>query len=868
MIMVMLTCAVGEVAAAAWRICGRVTDNSGEALPGVVVKMSDSSGSTVAFCSTNGQGGFTLKYQQKPDPKWQVSFGLLGFATKVRTAGSLHDGMMVTLDEAPLELKEVVVKVPSIKSIGDTLVYDVASFRSASDRNIEDVIKKLPGVEVSAEGRIFYNGESINRFYIEGLDVVGGRYAIATRNISPDDIISVSVYENHQPKRVLKDISFSEKAAINLKMKKKSMLKPVGNVRGGAGTDDNGDAKWLGELFGMLIAPGAQTIITGKGNNWGRSYSNETQILISENTSEESVASNLYGDTPFGKAKIPAERYFDNRSASASVNTVAKFGEYGKLGFTADYTDENNRITNSESITYSNGDDPSIGFHETIGSHPHSREVKGTANVEYNAPKNYIADKLSFRGRFADNSYGIRNTDVVRQLSRTDNYSFKNAFDGTVRIGNRIISVKSDITVVNTPVSRLSADSEGSGVMAMAQRGRALTFTTDERASYSWMLGNYSHIGASFRFESAYDMFRSDYTTETAGSAANNVRGHELRTTLTPHYQYKPSSLYWLKIQMPVSYSSMRFNDRLSGARYPTDRFDVGVRASFNVHPSANFRGSLSLGRQNSLGGIKDYILNPVYTTYRQRSTFGTGQLNSRENYSASTNLNYRDPVKALFITLTAICRIGRDNRISGSVVSPGQVAGSVENSKNRSKMMSADLSLSKNVRQWRTTFSLDGHVSHMSRKILRQKKPYTVDNTSYMIHGAITSNPIARTIDISVEGWYKPSVQKISSLGMRNSVDDFEAQATVSVHPVKAVELYSQLFWNSVSLPDNKTKESIFIGAGMRVHAGRFDIELSGKNLSNCKSYAYSYFIDSDLYSYTFALRPIEFMASVKYTF
>lgn len=323
---------------------------------------------------------------------------------------------------------------------------------------------------MSAEGRIFYNGESINRFYIEGLDVVGGRYAIATRNISPDDIISVNVYENHQPKRVLKDISFSEKAAINLKMKKKSMLKPVGNVRGGAGTDDNGDAKWLGELFGMLIAPGAQTIITGKGNNWGRSYSNETQILISENTSEESVASNLYGDTPFGKAKIPAERYFDNRSASASVNTVAKFGEYGKLGFTADYTDENNRITNSESITYSNGDDPSIGFHETIGSHPHSREVKGTANVEYNAPKNYISDKLSFRGRFADNSYGIRNTDVVRQLSRTDNYSFKNAFDGTVRIGNRIISVKSDITVVNTPVSRLSADSEGSGVMTIPAR--------------------------------------------------------------------------------------------------------------------------------------------------------------------------------------------------------------------------------------------------------------------------------------------------------------------------------------------------------------------------------------------------------------
>lgn len=869
MIMVMLTCAVGEATAAAWRISGRVADSAGEVLPGVVVKMSDSSGSTVAFCSTDGKGGFTLKYQQTPDPKWHVSFGLLGFATKTLAAGRLHNGMMVTLEEAPLELKEVVVKVPSIKSIGDTLVYDVASFRSASDRNIEDVIKKLPGVEVSPEGRIYYNGESINRFYIEGLDVVGGRYAIATRNISPDDIISVSVYENHQPKRVLKDISFSEKAAINLKMKKKSMLKPVGNVKGGAGADDNSDAKWLGEIFGMLIAPGSQTIITGKGNNWGKSYTNETRSLISESTGKSSVASGLYGATPFGTAQIPAERYFDNRSASASVNTVAKFGEYGKLGFTADYTDENNRITNSESITYSNGDDPSIGFHESIRSHPHSREVKGGLNVEYNAPKNYISDKLTFRGRFADNSYGISNAGEVRQLSRTDDYSFKNAFDGTVRIGNRIISVKSDIAVVNTPVSRLSAADAGSGVTTLAQRGRALTFTTDERASYTWMLGAYSHIGASLRFQSAYDMFRSDYSSESSGTAANDVKGHDLTLTVTPQYQYKPNTSYSLNIQVPVSYSSMSFDNLLSGAKYPTDRVDMGAKVSFNMRPGANFRASLTLGQQNTLGGIKDYIVNPVYTTYRQRTTFGSGELNLRKSYSASTNLNYRDPVKAFFATLTALYRIGHNNRISGSDVTPGQVTGSVEKSDNRSHMFMSSLSLSKNMRSWRTTFTLDGHVNYLSRKILRQKKPYTVDNTSYVVHASVKSNPVAQLIDISLEGWYRPSVQKISSLGTRNSVDDFEAQASVSVHPVKRVELYSQLYWNSVTLPSGSSKESLFVGAGVRVHAGRkFDIEVSGKNLSNCKSYAYSYFVDSDLYSYTFALRPIEFLATVKYTF
>lgn len=437
---------------------------------------------------------------------WSVSFALIGYETKTYTVGSMTDGMTVVLAEAPFELKEVVVKIPPIKSHGDTLTYDVASFRSAADRNIEDVIKKLPGVEVNEKGGIYYNGEPINRFYIEGLDVVAGRYTIATRNISPDDILSINVYENHQPKKVLKDIQFSEKAAINLKMKKKSMLKPVGYVRGGGGCDDDGDAKWLGELFGMFIAPSKQVLVTAKGNNTGNSYLTETQSHLGGG-SAKSVASDLYGETPFGSAQIPSERYFDNTSTSVSVNAISKFGEHGKVGVTADYAGEDNSSVNSESIVYSNGDDPAILLDETVV-------------------------------------------------------------------------------------------------------------------------------------------------------------------------------------------------------------------------------------------------------------------------------------------------------------------------------------------------------------------------NTSYVLHAAVKGSPAASVIDFGVEGWYKPSVQKITSLGVRNRADDIVAQATLSVHPVKSVEIYSQLYWNHVSILADAAKESLFVGGGIRWHSGHFDVELSGKNLTNEKTYAYCYFVDSDCYSYSFRLRPIEFLASVKWTF
>lgn len=853
-------------AATPWKVNGTVTDGSGDTLPGVVVKLSDAEGKTKAFCSTDGDGRFTLRFASTPGKGWKATFALLGFSTNTVSPDMMQEGMKVVLAEAPLELKEVIVKIPPIKSRGDTLTYDVASFRSKADRNIEDVIKKLPGVDVTREGRILYNGESINRFYIEGLDVVAGRYAIATRNISPDDIISVEVFENHQPVKVLKDIQTSDRAALNLKMKKKRMLKPVGNVRAGGGSDDRSELRWLGDAFGMFIAPTLQVLTTAKANNWGNPYGDETKSLTDGDNGGKSLASNLYSATPFGSAKIPSERYFDNRSATASVSAIAKTGENSKLNVTADYTDDRNRTANTESITYSNGDDPAIGFYEKVVSRPQSQTAKLSIKFENNTPTNYISEQLSLRGRFADNSYAITNSGDIAQRSRTDDYNFDNSFATTLRRGNNVISLSSHIAVTNTPVSRLQASDAGKPLIS--QRGSALSFTTREEATYKWLIGSHSQIGTSLKFESAYDTFKSDYASSTAVPAANDIRGHNVTVTAEPEYRYKPNTRFWATLRVPVSFTSRRYTDRLTATPYPTDRADIGVRATFNIRPTARLRGSLSLGRSNSFGGMDDYIVNPVYTTYRNRTTLGSGELNEREKYSAVTNLHFRDPIRAVFVSFTALYNIGHDNRIKGSDVTPGQVSTSVENSRNRSDMMNTGLTISKNVRSWRTTFTLDGSMTLLKRRMLRQKKPYTVENTAWSLHASVNSSPVADRIDFSAEVRYEPTVQKITALGVRNNVDDIAAQASLSVHPLKQVEVYSKVYWNKATIPGGDHKESLFVGAGIRYHSGHFEAELSGKNLTNTKTYSYSYFQDSDLYSYSFDLRPIEFLATVKYTF
>lgn len=204
----------------------------------------------------------------------------LGYRTDTLTISEPGRNLTVKLAEAPTGLKGITVKAPAIRAQGDTLTFDVAAFCSRSDRNIEAVIGRLPGITIEGNGQIKYNGESINKFYIEGLDMLSGRYQLATKNFSPTDIAAVNIYENHQPKKVLEGLEFSERAALNLKLKKKSMLRPVGHLTGGIGTDGD-DIRWLGEGFGMMVSPDMQMMFTLKANNFGTGYANELSARVS-----------------------------------------------------------------------------------------------------------------------------------------------------------------------------------------------------------------------------------------------------------------------------------------------------------------------------------------------------------------------------------------------------------------------------------------------------------------------------------------------------------------------------------------------------------------------------------------------------------
>lgn len=194
---------------------GYVADEGGHGIADVSVLLRDGKKSPISFTRSNASGYFSVALKEGRTAQ-NIALIKMGYETIVVKLDSFQQGATYTLKEKAIELKEVKVRPDKICQSGDTLVYNVLAFKQKQDRSIADVIAKMPGLEVGPNGQITYQGRTINKFYVEGMDLMGGQYAQISENLMADKVKSVQVLQNHQPVRALKDVRFSDQAALNI----------------------------------------------------------------------------------------------------------------------------------------------------------------------------------------------------------------------------------------------------------------------------------------------------------------------------------------------------------------------------------------------------------------------------------------------------------------------------------------------------------------------------------------------------------------------------------------------------------------------------------------------------------------------------
>ncbi|MEZ5041083.1 MAG: outer membrane beta-barrel protein [Saprospiraceae bacterium] len=251
---------------AKWSVSGTVVDKSAP-LVGATVTLLHAADSVLAgFATTDTAGKFTIGRLKKDNYLLNISY--IGYEKYAQAIDLNKDLVLdeINLQEESKTLDEVLVKggrVPVVIN-GDTIEYNADAFKTQPNAVVEDLLKRLPGVEVERDGTIRAQGEQVNQVLVDGKEFFGNDPKVATKNLPADAIDKVQVYDRKSDRAEFSGVDDGQRQkTINLSLKEDKKKGAFGRVTGGAGTDE----RYYGKANINRFSPEKQFSIIGTINN-------------------------------------------------------------------------------------------------------------------------------------------------------------------------------------------------------------------------------------------------------------------------------------------------------------------------------------------------------------------------------------------------------------------------------------------------------------------------------------------------------------------------------------------------------------------------------------------------------------------------
>lgn len=200
-----------------------------------------------SYSITDSKGNYKLSLGHNEAYTLKVSY--LGFNTKnVDIIVTNPDADMVenmVLEESNESLNEVQItyEMP-VKIVGDTIVYNADSFTSGKEKKLEDVLKKLPGIDIDDNGEVEVEGKKVQKVLVEGKEFFDGDSKLATQNIPASAIDKVQVLKNYNEVSGMRGVTNNEdNIVINIKLKQGKKRFWFGEVNAGVGDNEKYSTK-------------------------------------------------------------------------------------------------------------------------------------------------------------------------------------------------------------------------------------------------------------------------------------------------------------------------------------------------------------------------------------------------------------------------------------------------------------------------------------------------------------------------------------------------------------------------------------------------------------------------------------------------
>ena len=286
-------------------VTGRVIDGSTtEYMPQVTVQLFQLPDSTFIYGTiTDNEGWFTIK--KVPEGEYMLRYSFMGYSTvdfdfKVLKEDRDRQLGVFKMYESSILLTEAVIEdaLPPTQVVDDTLMFNVSAFRVPEGSVLEELIKRLPGVEVDENGNITVNGRTVTRILVDGQEYFGNDRQMATKNLPVNIIHRIKTYQRQSDLARITGIDDGEEETVmDLEIKPNMRNGWLHNIDGGVGKpvgkNDYGDwikYLWSGRYTLNRFQANTQLSINANSQNSGRgngvSYNHQVGVNFSKNIGE------------------------------------------------------------------------------------------------------------------------------------------------------------------------------------------------------------------------------------------------------------------------------------------------------------------------------------------------------------------------------------------------------------------------------------------------------------------------------------------------------------------------------------------------------------------------------------------------------
>lgn len=298
---------------------------------------------------TSSKGEFAIERIAAGNYIVMVSYPQYADFTDQITVGATPTVLNIAIDTKAHILKEVIVKntVSAIRVKGDTTEYKADSFYVTPNADVQELLKKMPGIQVNAKGEITAQGEKVNKVLVDGEEFFSDDPAVVTKNLRADVVDKVQVFDKKSDQAVFTGIDDGQKSkTINLQLKEDKKNGYFGKAEAGSNFNQFGNGKLMTNAFkGKRKIAGYVTTDNTKFDNlnWdeAQNYGDGGGMVTEFSDGGMSMIFNGDGEEG-GSTGFPNQQSagatFSNKFDKGSVNTSAQYNRLIVNGVTGSYS--------------------------------------------------------------------------------------------------------------------------------------------------------------------------------------------------------------------------------------------------------------------------------------------------------------------------------------------------------------------------------------------------------------------------------------------------------------------------------------------------------------------------------------------------